>query len=366
MAEPGRNALRRQQLTSTRPMDREPLDAADRSNLCHAANESAGMHASRWRIDLWIVVGATLSCYAISSAWELNELIARSLARFEVWQADEVPLSITFFACGLAWYAWRRRREIQAQLALRQRAEQRISDLLVRNRELAQQLISRQESDRLELARELHDELGQLCTAVRIETACLRGCRADDREGILAAAERADSAALGMYESVRAMLRRLRPANLDSLGLEAALQALCNSWAERTAGTCAFRVEGVARAMSDSVDITVYRVAQEALTNVARHAAASQVQVTLSCLVDTEVSLTIQDNGRGMNSAEATGGLGLLGATERAAAVGGQLQLLSVPGRGTTLALRVPLPSSRQSLEVDAASAAPALVEALR
>ena len=67
-----------------------------------------------------------------------------------------------------------------------------------------------------------------------------------------------------------------------------------------------------------------------------------------------------------VNSAEATGGLGLLGATERAAAVGGQLQLLSVPGRGTTLALRVPLPSSRQSLEVDAASAAPALVEALR
>jgi len=327
-------------------MDREPLDAADRSNNSGVGNESTGMHASRWRIDLWLVVGVTLSCYAISSALDLNELIARGLARFEVWQADEVPLSFTLFACGLAWYAWRRRREVQTQLVLRNRAERRILDLLARNRELSQQLISRQESDRLEMARELHDELGQLCTAIRIETAWLRGCRTDDREGVLAAAERADSAALGMYESVRGMLRRLRPANLDSLGIEAALQALCNSWAERTAGTCAFRVEGVARAMSDSVDITIYRVAQEALTNVARHAAASQVQVTLSCLVDAEVSLTIQDNGRGMNTAQATDGLGLLGATERAAAVGGQLQLLSVPGRGTTIALRVPLPPS--------------------
>jgi two-component system sensor histidine kinase UhpB len=144
------------------------------------------------------------------------------------------------------------------------------------------------------------------------------------------------------------------------------LQALCNSWAERTAGTCAFRVEGIARAMSDNVDITVYRVAQEALTNVARHAAASQVLVTLSFPVDAEVGLTIQDNGRGMNTAEATDGLGLLGATERAAAVGGRLQLLSVPGHGTTLALLIPLPPSSQSLEVGVASAAPAIVEALQ
>ena len=226
------------------------------------------------------------ACYVISSALELNEAIARHLARFEVWQADEVPLSVTFLACGLAWYAWRRRREIQAQLALHERAERRISDLLARNRELSQQLISRQESDRLELARELHDELGQICTAIRIEIACLRGCRADDRDGILAAAERADSAASGLYGSVRAMLHRLRPADLDSLGLEAALQALCGAWTERTGIVCTLDVEGVARAMGDSVDMTIYRVAQEALTNVARHAAASKVQVTLSCLVD--------------------------------------------------------------------------------
>src|SRR4029079_19752647 len=111
-------------------MYRDLFGAADRSNDSDAGSVSAGLHASRWRIDLWIVARASLASYARSSALELNELIARSLARFEVWQADEVPLSLTLFACGLAWYARRRRREIQAQLALRQRAEQRISDLL--------------------------------------------------------------------------------------------------------------------------------------------------------------------------------------------------------------------------------------------
>ena len=346
-------------------MNRELASAADGSTDSQARVDSSGSRGTRWRSDLWFVAAATLSCYVISSALELNEAIARHLARFEVWQADEVPLSVTFLACGLAWYAWRRRREIQAQLALHERAERRISDLLARNRELSQQLISRQESDRLELARELHDELGQICTAIRIEIACLRGCREDDRDGILAAAERADSAASGLYGSVRAMLRRLRPADLDSLGLEAALQALCGAWTERTGIACTLEVEGVARAMGDSVDMTIYRVAQEALTNVARHAAASKVQVTLSCLVDAQVSLTIHDDGRGMGTSEATCGLGLLGATERAAAVGGRLQVLSTRPGGTTLVLHIPLPP-KQSLERSAAVAGPATGEVQR
>jgi glucose-6-phosphate-specific signal transduction histidine kinase len=179
-------------------MDRESFGATDTSTAQRVRAELSGSRESRWRTDLWLVVIATLACYFISSAFELNEGIARSLARFEVWQADEVPLSVTFLASGLAWYAWRRRREIQVQLALHERAERRIAELLARNRELSQRLISGQERDRLEIARELHDELGQICTAIRVETACLRGCRADDREGILAAAERADSAALGL------------------------------------------------------------------------------------------------------------------------------------------------------------------------
>jgi two-component system sensor histidine kinase UhpB len=298
---------------------------------------------SRWRSDLWLVAAATLGCYFVASALELQESLSHRLARLESWQADEIPLSLTVLACGLAWYALRRRRETQAQLALRERADAHIADLLEHNRELARQLISVQESERLALARELHDELGQSCTAIRVETACLRHCAVEDRSGMLAAADRADAAALGLYQGVRDMLRRLRPANLDTLGLAAALQELCESWATRTGVGCALQVEGCTAALGDALDITIYRVAQEALTNVTRHARAGSVRVTLSRMTPAEVTLTVQDDGCGMDPGVATRGLGLLGAVERAAAVGGGLQVHSASGAGVRIVLRVPL-----------------------
>ena len=303
----------------------------------------AQVRPSRWRSDLWLVAAATLGCYFVASALQLQESISHRLARLESWQADEIPLSLTVLACGLAWYALRRRRETQAQLVLREQAEAHIADLLEHNRELARQLISVQESERLALARELHDELGQSCTAIRVETACLRHCAVDDRSGMLAAADRADAAARGMYQGVRDMLRRLRPANLDTLGLAAALQELCESWETRTGLACSFRTVGACEALGDTVDITIYRVAQEALTNVTRHAHAGSVCVTLSRMTPAEVTLTVQDDGRGMDLSVATRGLGLLGAVERAAAVGGELQVHSAPGAGVQIALRVPL-----------------------
>jgi signal transduction histidine kinase len=161
------------------------------------------------------------------------------------------------------------------------------------------------------------------------------------------------------------MLRRLRPVNLEALGLEAALRELCEAWTERTTVACVFRVEGVARAINDSINITIYRVAQEGLTNVARHAAARGVRVTLTWLASAEATLTIEDDGRGMHASEVTRGLGLLGATERAAAVGGRLQVRSAPRAGTTLALRIPLPAlpQPQPLKSHAATAASPIVE---
>ncbi len=304
---------------------------------------------SRWRTDLCWVAAATLGCYLVAGALDLQESLNHRLARHETWQADELPLSGLVLACGLAWFASRRRRELQVQLGLREQAEARIADLLAHKRELAQQLIALQESERRALARELHDEFGQSCTAIRVETALLRHCAADDRAGMLAAAGRADAAAQALQQLVNHMLRRLRPANLDTLGLAAALQELCESWRERSGVDCSFRHEGNAEALGDTVDITVYRVAQEALTNVVRHARARRVRVTLalaSGVSGAEVTLRVQDDGQGMDPGVATRGLGLLGAGERAAAVGGELQVHSAPGHGMTLVLRIPLPEA--------------------
>lgn len=304
----------------------------------------------RWGTDLWWVVAATLACYGIAIRFELTELFFGKLAKYERWQVDELPLTATVLAVGLAWYAFRRRREARVELHRRVQAEARIADLLTHNRELSRQLINVQESERLALARELHDELGQGCSAIRVETAFIRHCTAADHADALRAAARADEAAQGLYHLVRGMLRRLRPANLDSLGLVAALQELCESWEERSGVDCTFHHTGLSDSLGDAIEIAVYRVTQEALTNVMRHAEASSVRVVLSQASDSTdagVRLSIQDDGRGMDAAASTQGLGLLGASERAAGLGGALRVQSTPGSGVQIVLWIPLATPR-------------------
>jgi two-component system sensor histidine kinase UhpB len=313
--------------------------------------------ASRWHRDLWVLVAAVLACYGASLALDLNESLIGSLARYERWQLDELPLTGTVFAFGLAWYALRRRRETACALRLREQAEARASELLAHNRELSRQLIAVQESERLALARELHDELGQRCSAVLIETACLRRCAPGDRAALLGAVARADMAAQSLYQLVGGMLRRLRPANLDALGLVAALQELCESWEERSGVACVFHFDAMGEALPERINIAVYRVAQEALTNVTRHAQANRVRLMLTREAPHSLCLTIADDGRGMDSARATRGLGLLGASERAAALGGELRLESAPGQGLRLSLRVPLPAAALAVTESARAA---------
>ncbi len=302
--------------------------------------------ATRWRSDLVAVLAAAFACYAVSLALDLNESLVEALAHFERWELDELPLTGMVFAFGLAWYAMRRRRETESALHLRAQAEAQASELLAHNRELAQQLIAVQESERLALARELHDELGQRCSAILIETACLRRCAPDDRAALLGAAARADMAAQGLYQLVGGMLRRLRPANLDALGLVAALQELCEAWEERTGIACVFHFDALDEALPERINIAVYRVAQEALTNVTKHARASRVRLTLARDAAGSIGLTIADDGRGMDPGAATRGLGLLGAGERAAALGGELRIESAPGAGVRLLLRIPSPAA--------------------
>lgn len=324
--------------TATLP-PRAPTDHAHRPEAA----------ASVWRSELWWVLAATLATYLLASALELSERISHWLDGYETWQADELPLSITVLACGLAVYALRRRREAQAELLLRMRAQAQAGALLAHNRELSRQLIALQESERRSLARELHDELGQSCSALRVETAVLRGCAAGDRAGLLAAADRADAAAQALYGGVRGLLRRLRPADLDTLGLVAALNELTQAWSARSGLRCIFTREGELHALDDAANITVYRVAQEALNNVLQHAQADSVRIVLARDADG-LLLSVQDNGRGADLQAATRGLGLLGATERAAALGGTLQLHSRPGQGLLLQLHLPQ-AALQSLQ---------------
>ncbi|HWH81962.1 MAG TPA: histidine kinase, partial [Burkholderiaceae bacterium] len=277
---------------------------------------SLGRPRDRARIDAFSVLLFALFTFALSSAFELQEKLAALAQRFEAWQLDEAPLTLTALSLGLAWYAWRRRAEA--------------AQLLANNRELAQQLIAVQESERLALARELHDELAQHCTAIRLEAAyiqrALDGAKGDPTL-IASAAQRAAQTADVLHESVRRLLRRLRPAELDELGLVAALQAMGADWQARSAVGCVFHHEGELSGLGEAVDTAVYRVAQEALSNVMRHAQASSVRIELRA-TRAGLELSVADDGRGFDASTLSRGLGLLGAAERAAALGGQLLAL--------------------------------------
>jgi glucose-6-phosphate-specific signal transduction histidine kinase len=305
------------------------------------AEAEASARGSRSRSDLLIVAAAGALTYLGSIVFEVHERYFSWLERNERWQADELPLSLLVLALGLVWYAFRRRREALAALRMHESSEARVGALLAHNRELAQGLIALQESERLALARELHDEMGQCCAALRVETAFLRHCARDDEAGRVAAASRVDTAAASLYQLVRDLLRRLRPANLDTLGLVAALQELCEAWESRSGVACVFHHRSVDERLADSVQI--YRIVQEALTNVVKHAQASTVRIALACADSATLTLEVQDDGCGMDPESATRGLGLLGARERAAALGGELQVQAAPARGVRLFLRLPL-----------------------
>lgn len=147
----------------------------------------------------------TVVTFGLSSGFDLHERLGRVFARHEAWQADELLLTLLALSLGLAWHARRRLAEV--------------SWLPHSNQELARKLITVQEDDRLVLARELHDELAQHCTAIRIEATCIQRSHSLEQAGV-AARQIASSAGL-LQDGVRRLLRRLRPAELDALGLVA-------------------------------------------------------------------------------------------------------------------------------------------------
>ncbi|MBK1713397.1 ATP-binding protein [Rubrivivax gelatinosus] len=316
--------------------------------MARTAHESAALRR-RSAIELAVVVGAAAATWALASVLELHESLVAFFARHESWQADELAIALGVLALGLAVHALRRRRDAEQALASEQRALADAARLAERNAELARGLIALQEDERAAIARELHDEMGQACTALRMDTALLkRAVALGDAEAARAAASRADQQAQSLLRGVRGLLQRLRPAHLEMLGLAAALEELCAGWQARSGVACSFH--GAAEAaggLGAEAELVVYRVAQEALTNVMRHARAGRVQVLLAREGES-LALLVEDDGIGLPPEGERRGLGLLGAAERAAALGGTLALEGAAGSGTRVRLTLPLQPQRQ------------------
>jgi PAS domain S-box-containing protein len=195
------------------------------------------------------------------------------------------------------------------------------------------------EEERTAAAREIHDELGQALTALKMDLAWVARRSGDNVKDKLEAMSRMTD---DIIDSVRRISAGLRPGVLDDLGLIAAIEWQAQEFEARTGTTCVVRTSAGDASFDRDLSTAVFRVFQEALTNVARHAEASHVEVSLEC-ADGRLRLTVRDDGKGIaeRAMSGPGSLGLLGARERVRRLGGDLTLAS--GKGTTFCVEVPL-----------------------
>jgi signal transduction histidine kinase len=197
------------------------------------------------------------------------------------------------------------------------------------------------------LSRELHDEIGQLLTALRMELGNLERVRAATGADLGPHLDQAKKLAETTLKTTRDIAMGLRPAMLDLLGLGPALEWQAREFSRRYSTPIQLEVDGDLKDLSDRHRTYLYRIVQEGLTNCARHAQAKNIRVRLED-ANGQVALTVEDDGVGFDAHEGVVyGLGLLGLTERVRELSGSIAIESQPGKGTKLA--VVLPVSRES-----------------
>jgi len=213
-------------------------------------------------------------------------------------------------------------------------------------RRLSRQIISAQEDERKEISRELHDVIAQTLTGINVRLAALKKEAAHNTKGLDRNITRTQRLVEKSVDIVHQFARELRPAVLDDLGLIAALHSFMKDFMARTGVRAQLTAFAGVEQMDTALRTVLFRVAQEALTNVARHAQASRVEVNIEKLPDC-VCMSIRDNGKSFEVERVARGngskrLGLLGMRERLEMVGGRLEVQSAPGQGTTITAQIP------------------------
>jgi signal transduction histidine kinase len=211
-------------------------------------------------------------------------------------------------------------------------------------RELLRHTVQAQEDERARIARELHDETSQILTAFTLELAALREL-ARRKPQMKSIVDRLQDHSRQMSQGLYNLVHDLRPAHLDDLGLVPAIKSLVASEYCPKGLEVTFKVAGAQKRLDALVETVLYRVAQEALTNISRHANTDQATLHIDYTPEA-VTLGIQDSGKGFDPNEPLRpprGWGLEGMRERVEAVGGRLILHSAPGRGTTVEVVIPL-----------------------
>lgn len=270
-----------------------------------------------------------------------------------------VPIQLvrTIAACVIAIGLLKASQVIDAErkeqlLAAQQAQLQALQERETLRRELLRHIVQAQEDERARIARELHDETAQVLSAFSLELASLRTLTR--RNGMARQTiERLYELSRQMSQSVYRLIYDLRPAHLDDLGLEAALKSYFEQDCAPNGLQVVFTVSGARHRLDPLIETALFRVTQEALSNVLRHSGVNQAEVRL-CYETVEVRLQVSDHGRGFDPVETfrpPRGWGLAGMRERIEAVGGTLQLISAPGQGTTVDVLIPLRETGLSQE---------------
>jgi signal transduction histidine kinase len=214
-----------------------------------------------------------------------------------------------------------------------------------------------QEEERKRVARELHDDTVQSLIAINQRLELIRNTLDDDPAEVRARVAEVKTMVTGAIASVRQFSRDLRPLTLEDLGLAAAMQYLVNQLAQSENIEAKLEVEGEISGLSADMEVAIYRILQEALNNVKRHAHATQVKVVAQ-VTKNQIKLIVRDNGRGFEVPEAltdfasNGSFGMMGLQERAQLFGGNISVQSGPNQGTIVRLTLPRQTNLTPLDL--------------
>lgn len=287
-------------------------------------------HKRKVLLGLALVPLAFASTYLISSYFSLSERFTSWASHYEeVAEIDELPIALLASLLAMIWFA------------IQRIAESR--ELIKRNNALLQQVLEVQEAERKAIAQNLHDDLGQYLNAIKAEAASLcigKGVTSD----ITATAQRITLNTNHAYKATKLLMHTLRPVGLDELGLSAAIEHLVDQWNNALQHSTIFKlsIQNNIDKLNENMNIVIFRLVQEGLTNIAKHANATLVEITLS-IIDNSLRVEITDNGIGFDTNNLKIGYGLLGMHERVEALSGTFEVKSSSIQGTQLFASIPI-----------------------
>ena len=290
------------------------------------------------RRDIVLIVFIAVAAFYLCAKFNLSEALLQWTRPLERLQLDEIPGVLLAIAISLIWFSSRRYFEAKRQLRLRRTVEARLAEALAENQRLAQQYVDVQEHERKALARDLHDELGQYLNAIKLDAVSIRET-GDSRRGVRDAAGAMIANIDRVYGVVAGLIRQLRPVGFDDLGLAAALEHCVGEWRSRLSlVSIEMSIDADLESLDETRRLVIYRLVQEALTNIARHSKATKAEIRIASARTADlgpcVDILIADNGCGADLQAPGAGLGLIGMRERVSALGGSIALGSERGAG--------------------------------